>query len=438
MAQYRIDSHNYLNQEKTLFETVMLADKYGNLVGSGNPSGMAVDAFGRARVSEPFTLYETVHRYQDNGKIGTSNSATGSTYSHDANSSSVILSVGTQNNSYVYRETNRVFPYQPGKSLLILNTFVMAPPQTGLRQRYGYFNQENGFFLEQDGDEIYFVRRSKSTGSVIETRVAQADWNIDTLLGADNSSPSQKTLDLTKAQILFTDIEWLGVGSVRQGFVIDGQFIHCHTWNHANVLDITYMTTATLPMRCEISNTANTTNTSNLRVICSTVISEGGYTPTGRPRAVSIPFNTPKDIPTAGTYVPIVSIRLKDSYRDAAVFPRSAQFFGVTNNASYKWKLVQSPILTGAVWNSAGADSPVEYDITATGYTGGRDLIIEYVSVAGGSRAASSQIEPSELYKAQLERDPFATSNVGYVYSLVATGSSNGNDAVGSISWEEL
>lgn len=438
MAQYRIDSHNYLNQEKTLFETVMLADKYGNIVGPANPSGMAVDAFGRARVSEPFTLFESVHRYQDNGKIGTSNSATGSTYTHDANSSSMVLSVGTQNNSYVYRETNRVFPYQPGKSLLILNTFVMAPAQTGLRQRFGYFNTDNGFFLEQDGNDIYFVRRSKSTGTVVETRVAQSDWNVDTLLGSSNSSPSQKTLDLTKAQILFTDIEWLGVGSVRQGFVIDGQFIHCHTWNHANVIDLTYMTTAMLPMRCEINNTSATGNTSNMRVICSTVISEGGYTPTGRPRAISIPFTTPKDIPTAGTYVPIISIRLKDSRKDAAVFPRNAQFFGLTNNTSYKWKLVLAPVLTDAVWVSAGDDSPVEYDISATSYSGGRDLRVEYLNVSAGSGASSSQIEPSELYKAQLERNPFATSNVGYVYSIVATGASNGNDGVGSISWEEI
>jgi hypothetical protein len=438
MAQYRVDSHNFLNQEKTLFETVMLADKYGNIVGSGNPSGMAVDSFGRARVSEPFTLYESVHRYRDNGKVATSNSATGSMVSHDANSSSVLLSVDTQNNSYVYRETTKVFPYQPGKSLLVLNTFVLAPAQEGLRQRFGYFGIDNGFFLEQDGEDVYFVRRSKSTGNIVETRVPQSEWNVDTLLGSVNSSPSQKTLDLTKAQILFTDIEWLGVGSVRQGFIIDGEFIHCHSWHHSNEVDITYMTTAMLPMRCEIINTADTENTSNLRIICSTVISEGGYTPSGRPRSVSVPLSSPKDIPTAGTYVPIVSIRLKDSFKDAAVFPRSAQFFGASNNTQYKWKIVQSPILTGANWVSAGDDSPVEYDFTATGYSGGRDVRVEYVNVAAGSGASSSQIEPSEIYKSQLERDPFATSNVGYVYSLVATGAANGNDALGSLSWEEI
>jgi len=46
MAQFRKDTHQYLPQETTIFEVVMLSDQYGNLVGPANPSGMAVDAFG--------------------------------------------------------------------------------------------------------------------------------------------------------------------------------------------------------------------------------------------------------------------------------------------------------------------------------------------------------------------------------------------------------
>ena len=75
MAQYRKDTNQFLPQEKTLFETVMLADRYGNVIGGANPSGMAVDAFGRARISSPLTLFDSFHRFQDNGKIGTANSA---------------------------------------------------------------------------------------------------------------------------------------------------------------------------------------------------------------------------------------------------------------------------------------------------------------------------------------------------------------------------
>jgi len=449
MAQFRKDTNQYLPQEKTLFEVVMLADQYGSVIGPANPSGMAVDAFGRARSSQPFTLFDSTHRYQDNGKIATSNSALGSSHTHDANSSSVVLSVNTSSGSYVYRESKRVFAYQPGKSLQILQTFVMDQAKTGLRQRCGYFNTDNGFFLEKDGANVYFVRRSKSTGTVVETRVAQADWNVDTLDGSNvpaapesspsqNRNPSGKTLDLSKAQIMFTDIEWLGVGSVRQGFVIDGKFYHCHTWNHANQANNTYMTTGSLPVRIEIENTAGTANSSNMREICSTVISEGGIQPTGNPRSISIPITTPKDLPTAGTFTPIVAIRLKDSFRDAIVFPRNVQFFGTTNNTSYRWKIVVGATLTGASWVSAGDDSPIEYDISATDYSGGRDLRVEYLNVASGAGAASQQIEPSDIYKFQMERNPFATSNVGTIYMLVATGAANGNDGVGALSWEEV
>jgi len=58
MAQFRKDTYQYLPDGKTIFETVMLADQYGNIVGAANPSGMAVDAFGRARTSAPLTLFE--------------------------------------------------------------------------------------------------------------------------------------------------------------------------------------------------------------------------------------------------------------------------------------------------------------------------------------------------------------------------------------------
>ena len=59
MAQFRKDTYNYLADNKTLFEVVMIADQYGNMVGPSNPSGMAVDGFGRARSSEPVTLFDS-------------------------------------------------------------------------------------------------------------------------------------------------------------------------------------------------------------------------------------------------------------------------------------------------------------------------------------------------------------------------------------------
>ena len=416
------------------FEVVMVADQYGNLVGPSNPSGMAVDAFGRARSSQPFTLFDSFHRFRDNGKMGEKLSATGATSTHNPDSSSIDLTLDTASGSYAYRESNRAFPYQPGKSLQILQTFVMSQPKANLRQRYGYFNTDNGVFLQTNGTEVSFVIRSKVSGAVVENKVTQANWNMDKMDGAGYSGA---TLDLTKAQILFIDIEWLGVGSVRVGFVVDGKFLHCHTFHHANVVAAPYMGTACLPVRCEIENTGITASPSTLKVICTTVISEGGFEPRGQVRTAGMPLGSPKDIPTAGTFVPIISIRLRDDYPDAIAFIKSVQFFGATNNTNYRYKLVSGATLTGASWVQS-SDSAVEYDISATAMSGGIDRRTEYVNVAAGSGAQVSQIDPSDIFRYQLERNIFAPSDKGTIFTLCATGASNGNDALGAIQWEEI
>jgi len=445
MAQFRKDTNTYLPQEKTLFEVVMLADQYGNVIGPANPSGMAVDAFGRARVSQPLTLFDSFHRYQDNGKIGTSNSA-GTTVTHDANSSSVLCSVGTANGNYVYRESNRVFAYQPGKSLQILQTFVMAAPQTGLRQRYGYFGTENGVYLEQDGYDIYFVRRSKSNGTVTETRVAQANWNVDTLDGSNtgpasdgtpiaNKNPSGLTLDLTKAQILFHDIEWLGVGSVRAGFVIDGKLVHCHTWNHANIIDNTYMTTACLPIRCEIENTAATTNNSNLRIICTSVMSEGGYELRGRPKTIGQNPNTSYTLATAGDFYPVVALRLKSERADAIVVPKNISVLGLTGNGTrIAYRIITGANVVGGTWVSAGSDSAVQYNTNAASMIGGTSHVngFAYVAQQGGNAIQLSDGE----FQFQLERNSFTGTNTTFV--LAVAGYGNGDTCIGSIDWQEI
>ena len=176
MAQFRKDTHQYLPDGKTIFEVVMLADQDGNTIQNpGNPTGTAVDAFGRMRVSNPHTLVDSFHRFVDNGKFNYANTA-GGTYSFIANTASIDSTVTTASGAYVYRESKKVFAYQPGKSLQIMTTFVMNPAKTNLRQRAGYFGVNNGFFVERS-DDVYFVKRSSVTGSAVDTKVAQSSWN---------------------------------------------------------------------------------------------------------------------------------------------------------------------------------------------------------------------------------------------------------------------
>src|SRR5210317_40394 len=268
MANFRKDTQVYgpALHDKTVFEVPMIANKNGEVVTTENPFPVTItqsigysnrstsnDAFGRLRVSTPFTLFDSSLRYNDNtekwSESETDNSGNSGS-AHNANEGLMDLTVGESSGDSIIRETKRVFSYQPGKSLLVLNTFVMNAPKAYLRQRIGYFGAENGVYLEQENNSIYIVKRSKVSGSIVNTRVNKADWNIDAL---DGDGVSGYTLDLTKAQIFWSDFEWLGVGSVRVGFVINGQFIPVHIFHHANTSDAsydglsTYITTATLP-----------------------------------------------------------------------------------------------------------------------------------------------------------------------------------------------
>lgn len=435
MAQFRTDTNKYLGDGKTIHEVVMLSDRL-------TASGTTTDAFGRIRTSNPYTLFDSTHRYIENPKWNTSTSGTANTQ-YQANESSVNMNIGTASGDKVYRETKRVFHYQPGKSLLVMNTFVMTEQKTNVRQRVGYFSSQNGVFLENDGTGNYFVIRTYTSGSVVETRVAQSSWNMDKFDGTGYSSQSSngehtEGLDITKTNILWFDIEWLGVGDIRCGFVVDGRMVVAHVFHNDNLNTLPYMTTAILPIRYEIENTGTSASASTMKQICSTVISEGGYELRGRQKSISVPLASPKDIPTAGTFVPIISIRLKDAFQDSVVLPSGLSLFGVTNNTNYRWKVVTGGTLTGASWVSFGADSSVEYDFTATAITGGIDRSSGYVNVSAGAGAAESFLRSSDLFDFQLERDGFQSSNTGFIFSLVATGASNGNDALGHISWEEV
>jgi hypothetical protein len=440
MAQFRIDSHQYLPQEKTLFEVVMLADQYGNQVGPANPTGTAVDAFGRARVSMPLTLFDSSHRYKDNGLWVTSNSAaTNSTITFIQNEGLINLAISTANSANIVRETTKVFSYQPGKSLLILNTFVMEPAKANLTQRVGYYGLNNGIYLEQANSTTYFVERSSVSGSVVETRVAQADWNTDTLLGEVSSSPSGRTLDMGKAQIFWSDIEWLGLGTVRCGFVIDGQLIHCHSFHHANYIRSTYITTASLPLRYEIFNTGTTSSNSTLKQICSTVMSEGGYELRGSQQAVELPMGSPRDLTTAGIYYPVVSIRLKASPNrlDAIVILTAISLLGITNNANYNWRVVTGGTTSGGSWVSAGADSSVEYNVSGTSFsnTSSRTMASGYLN-GSNQGATPTDILKEALFKFQLERN--SLTSTPYELTIVAASDANGADVYASMDWEEV
>jgi hypothetical protein len=433
VAQFRTDLNKIdSGQVFTRYEVNMLSDRI-------SPSGTMTDAFGRLRVTQPFTLFESSHRFNDNGLWATSNTASNSSYNFIENQSTINMTVGTTANAEVIRETTKVFSYQPGKSLLIMNSVTFNQPKANVRQRVGYFGDSNGIYLENDGNTNYLVVRTNTSSTVTETRVAQSDWNVDKFDGTGYSTQygyERASLDVGKANIFWIDVEWLGVGDVRCGFVVDGKMLPAHVFHHENQITVPYMTTASLPLRLEIKNTGVTASNSTLNQICSTVISEGGYELYGAQQAVGTTITTPVDLPTAGTFYPVVSLRLKQNRLDAIVILTALSILGITNNAYYNWQVrAGADTSGGGTWVSAGDNSAVEYKLAGGSVTGGRIL------ASGFTGATTQSISPVDILKEalfQFQLDRNGITKTPFELTLVAASSTNGADIYASMDWEEV
>lgn len=255
---------------------------FSGIRASDSPS---VDAFGRWRVSNPVTLFESNFRY-DLAPLQYEAITSGGTVTHNATDSHALLTTTASGAQLAAMQSYRWIRYQPGKSQMVLLTFLLGAAAANVTRRVGLFSATNsgatvtpvnGVYLEQTGASTVNLVRINA-GTQADDTQAQASWNIDTF-GAGALNPSGKTLDLTKAQILVIDLQWLGTGRVRVGFDIDGIIFYAHEFRHANSVTDVYMQSATLPVRYELSTAAAAAAT--MKCICAAVVSEGGQENSG-------------------------------------------------------------------------------------------------------------------------------------------------------------
>lgn len=358
-----------------------------------------MDAFGKLRVSSPFSIYESKHIYNidDRRTWETKINGAGASITHLHNESSVKLSVGTADGEYAEIQNGRYNTYVPGRSQHILMTGVFGRGKTNLVQRLGYYDNDNGLFFELNGTTFNIVHRSKVTGTVVETRIPQSEWNADRLDGSKliPSNPSFLTLDITKAQIFVIDFQWLGVGRIRFGFVIGSAFVFCHELSFANSIESVHMTTPDLPLKSEIFNDGATASSSFMKQICVSVQSEGGVDVPGYEFSANNGPTT-RTATTAG--LPVLAIRMKETYGDSGKVNRvvaqilSAQFF-TNSDALFEILHLHNPTIVGGAWLTTSADdSAVEYNSTMTSFSAAdiHPINSKYVSAATGTSKAET------------------------------------------------
>ena len=399
------------------FETSIQADHRGQLLQQGPDSG-ALDAFGRQRFSQPFTLFDSMLRYSKRTDLWDEAVVSSGTTNYLTNESSLELKTTVASGDTVLRRSRRHLPYQPGKSLLFMGSFVGNALTTGLVQEIGYFDDDNGVILRASGTTVQFVVRSNATGTVQENIINQAQWNIDTFAA----------FDFTKANIFIADLEWLGVGRVRCGFVIDGEIRYCHEFNHSNSIDKVYMTSAILPASYRIHNSSTIASPAVLKQICTSVVSEGGYQPTG---PIYVAGRGAGTFSSISTETMVAAIRMASGRTDNVIIPAQVDASiggGPASNIVAQWRLRLNPTVSGT-WLEADNGRENVQTMNSGTFSGG-------TVIGAGLVASRSSIEfdPESGLALSLGQSINGTSDI----IILTLQCSSSEDATGLLGWREV
>jgi hypothetical protein len=401
-----------------------------------------IDAFGRQRISNPFTLADYSHVYGEETELLTKTSGTNSNVTFNINQAKAILQVGTGPNDFTIHQSRMYHHYMPGKSQLTFQSFNFTGYRIGTNKRIGLFDDYNGIFFEQSGDgTLSFVLRNNVSGTVYDQRITQNNWNIDKCNG---SGISQFNLDTTKTQLFTADFQWLGVGRLRAGFVHDGESIIAHEFYNSNNKPTVYWSNPNLPVRCEIRNYAAAVGTDTMDQICATVMSEGGYNEAG------VDFSarnlTARSVPTA-SQLPLVAIALKTGYygkpNRSVVRPNMANIYTATDAITYElWRIPSTGQIVGGTWVSANDESVVQYNISATSVNFTSGMLVDAAYCIAGGQGAGKFSSQSQIQTLSSAKRGYISQNIDSTNSnvFVIVGSGIGNNAsntFASLQWRE-
>jgi hypothetical protein len=392
--------------------------------------GANLDAFSRLRVSTPESIFNSTFQYDLAPLRYNAITANSGTITHLPNESSAQLATAASAGSSAALQSKAYNRYLPAKSQLISITQTFGAATSGITKRAGYFEANDGIFIEQNGTtDIAFVKRTSTSGSPVDNRVTQANWNLDKLDGTGNS---RLTLDLTKSQIFIIDLQWLGLGRVRVGFDIGGTIVYAHQFIHANIVTLPYMKTANLPIRWEIAGNG----IASMKATCAAVISEGGvekdegFLMSAGTGATARTF-------TAGTPLPIVAIRPATTFNGIAnriqLVLESWAFIPTSGTAEFFWQVLYNPTITGGAWTAVNANSCAEVNVTGTAVTGG-------IPIAGGHTLSTTANRLYEQVGITSHKYPWCYDGAGnqIVIAFVATEVAGSSDIHLDMQWREL
>lgn len=392
-----------------------------------------LDAFSRLRTSHPVGLFSAQCQYDAEPLLFESGSTgSGVTPTHDANTRMLTVSATNTGTSFV--QSYEYIPYQAGKSQLIFITGVIGAAVTNTVTEVGLFDANNGVFVRQASDgTISVVRRTSTSGSVVDNVIPQSTWNKDKL---DGTGASGITLDITTTFILVIDAQFLAMGRVRFGFDIGGMIVWCHESKHANVLTVPYMQTLTLPVQMLLTSTGGSKNTARFK--CASVSSEGGFADD-----MGYSFATPEGTVSAAsaTRTHILSVRPRTTFNsitNRSRFRVTSVEMLVTGAQPVFWELcVGSTFSVAPTYGNVNATYSASEYSSAVGTLSAAGIVIAsgYLSASGTMKQSLSR-EISSRYPITLDRAGAVRANG--TLSLLVQGIGGASATRASINFNEI
>jgi len=394
--------------------------------------GANLDAFSRLRVSDPVTIFDSNFQYNLAPLIYQQVVAGAGTVAHSPNNSSAVLSVtGTGGDSAIL-QSKAYHRYIPGKSQLVILTTVLGAAAANVRKRVGYFDNNDGIFLEQNGTtDVAFTLRTSTSGAPSDAnRVTQTNWNIDPLNGTGRSG---LILDLSKAQIVVFEFQWLGMGRARVGFDINGRIYMVHQFLNANNLSTVYMRTANLPTRWSISESGGV-GVGTMLATCASVQSEGGA---GYHTGYQFAYDRASVTAASGVQTYAFSIRAKSTFNSIAnrMFLKILKMHCLVTGAD--------PVIMEAYYNTTVGGAPSWTDLEAT-YSG---LQVDTAGTpSGGFKVGSIRVPATSQVDGAVSEEfaarfPVVLDYAGtgyYIMTFYVTGIGGASACRPGIHWEEV
>lgn len=392
-----------------------------------------IDAFGRTRVSQLNTQVD-IKQIQDEQPlfIDVVTNATGSHTYNGSTSSSTLATAAS--GDYAIAQTLQRFNYRSGKSQLIFMTMNNFEVETNITKRIGYFSSEttgdftgklDGLFLESDTDVSINVYRQ---GTVVES-VSQTSWNLDDLQGGGGASnPSGINIDWSLGQILIIDFEWLGVGRVRWGVVVDGMIVYFHETLNANSTTDVYMKSPNQPLRWEVRQDG--AGSGSMDYICATVAVEGDIDRIGKIFSENLDTAHVNANSTANKYA-LLGIRLQSSKLDTLVDIIDYTVLSETND-NQLIEVWLNPTVAGTFTYNAVTDSACE---VAKGASGGSN------TVSGGTLIYSQYINLQDATSLEIDNAIRLGATIDGTQDEIVISTNpltSNSDVLASINWREL